>query len=387
MIGLARGAVLVMALFGAACGERAPGSADASAPPKGDAPLRDAASGDAALGDAAPGDAASGDAAPGESTLAIAPANLDFGAVRVSMVSDPVTVTVANTGTATSPPLEATVIGTDATAFALVDTTCTGALAAGTTCSARVTFAPQTTGAATARLAISDGTSAVASQLTGTGATADLLLSLSVYDYGAVPVNSTSAMTFTLTNAGSVGIDALVVTTEGADLGDFTIATPTCAGASIAAGGTCTISVGFRPSVTGTRSADLHVTTSGGVGAAVTASLLGMGVHVQAPFAITPAMHDFGTVQIGSNSFGVQFTVTNVSPIASGTITTIVVGPHPGDFQVMANNCTGSLASGASCTLFVTFEPGAIGPRSASVYLFANPGGTVAAAVSGTCTP
>ncbi len=318
-------------------------------------------------------------------TLAITPANLAFGAVRIATVSAPATLTVTNTSSTPSPPLTATIIGPNATEFQLVQTGCTGVLAAGATCSAQVTFSPNVAGAAMARLSISDGTTFVSATLTGTGATTELLISPSVHNYGSVPVDTISAITLTLTNAGSAATGALIVMIDGANPADFAISSQTCAGASVAAGGTCTITVAFRPAMVGARSADLRVTASAG-GGAMSASLTGSGVATT-NLTLSPTQHDFGNVQIDSNSLGFQFTVTNNGGASTGTILTTKSGTNIADFLIMANQCGPALAPGSGCTFFVVFEPGAVGPRSAHVTLTATPGGTVDADLSGTCTP
>ncbi|CAN5739330.1 hypothetical protein BH11MYX3_BH11MYX3_23610 [soil metagenome] len=330
-------------------------------------------------------DAVAGDAALGTPTLAITPTNLAFGAVRITTVSAPITLTVTNIGTAASPPLISTISGPGANAFQLLSTTCTGVLAAGATCAAQVTFSPQVSGTTSSQLSIAGGATTVTATLSGIGATAGLSISPSVHNFGALPVNTVSAMTLTLTNAGSAPTGALIVMLDGANSADFTIRSPTCAGASVAAGATCTMTVALRPSAPGARAADLHVTAPAG-GGAVTASVLGSGLATT-NLSLAPTLHDFGNVQIDSNSLGFQFTVTNGSAASTGTFTTTKVGSNIGDFQVMANQCGAALAPGGACTFFVVFEPGAVGPRSAHVVLTASPGGSVDADVRGTCTP
>jgi hypothetical protein len=58
-------------------------------------------------------------------------------------------------------------------------------------------------------------------------------------------------------------------------------------------------------------------------------------------------------------------------------------GSNPAAFAVVANNCSGTLAAGASCTFGVTFAPQASGIATASVQLTANPGGTTTVGVRG----
>jgi dienelactone hydrolase len=64
-----------------------------------------------------------------------------------------------------------------------------------------------------------------------------------------------------LTNTGASVLSITGVAITGADPGDFSVTTNTC-GSSVAAAASCTISVVFKPSTTGTRTANLSVTDS-----------------------------------------------------------------------------------------------------------------------------
>jgi hypothetical protein len=109
--------------------------------------------------------------------------------------------------------------------------------------------------------------------LSGTGTTAELTpTSLS---FGSVTVGNTSAAkTVTLKNVGTSAITITSITISGAAAGDFA-QTNSC-GSSLAASASCTISVTFKPTMTGTRSAMLKVTDSA-AGSPQTVSLAGTG--------------------------------------------------------------------------------------------------------------
>jgi hypothetical protein len=79
--------------------------------------------------------------------------------------------------------------------------------------------------------------------------------------FGSVKVGTTSAAkTVTLKNVGTTAITITSITLAGLDPGDYA-QTNSCA-SSLAASASCTISVTFKPSVTGARSAILKVTDS-----------------------------------------------------------------------------------------------------------------------------
>jgi hypothetical protein len=64
----------------------------------------------------------------------------------------------------------------------------------------------------------------------------------------------------TLTNIGTTALTISAIAITGTNAGDFQ-QTHTC-GASLAAGASCTISVTFKPTATGTRAATVGVTDS-----------------------------------------------------------------------------------------------------------------------------
>jgi hypothetical protein len=94
-------------------------------------------------------------------------------------------------------------------------------------------------------------------------------------NFGTVPVGtSSSPQTATFTNNAKFALPIKSLLITGADPLDFS-ETNTC-GTSVAAGASCTISVTFKPTVTGTRTASVSVADGGG-GSPQTVSLTGTG--------------------------------------------------------------------------------------------------------------
>ncbi len=178
--------------------------------------------------------------------------------------------------------------------------------------------------------------------------------------FGAVGTGVTSpARKVTLTNTGTASLSISAIAITGADLGDFA-QTHTC-GASLAAGASCTISVTFTPTTTGTRTASLSVTDNA-TGSPQLVALSGVGTTAK----LTPLSFSFGSVATGVTSPAKVVTLTNIGN-ASLTITAIgFTGTNASDFA-QTHTCGSSLAAGASCTISVTFTPGATGARSASL--------------------
>jgi hypothetical protein len=203
--------------------------------------------------------------------VGLSPTSLAWGKVVVGETSAGKTVTVSNTGSATLNISSITTSGD----FALAAATkpCGSTLAVGKTCQIKVTFTPTVVGVETGTLTINDNASnspqTVA--LSGTGGIPAALTPASV-TYAARTVGTTSpAKVFTLTNHLNVALTSVSISTTG----DFSVSTTSC-GASVAALGTCTISVVFTPTATGTRTGTLQVSDSAN-NSPQTSSLTGTG--------------------------------------------------------------------------------------------------------------
>ena len=180
----------------------------------------------------------------------------------------------------------------------------------------------------------------------------------SALSFGSVVTGTTSAAQ-TVTVANPTGSAAAVSSI--AATGDFS-QTNTC-GSSIAANGSCTVSVKFAPTATGARTGTLTV-NAGGV--TNTVSLTGTGTAPGPVLNAAPASLSFAGTDVGSSSAAQAVTVTN-----SGTSAASVSGVSvTGDFS-QTNNCS-SVATGSSCTVNVTFKPTASGTRTGTLTVTSN---------------
>jgi hypothetical protein len=138
--------------------------------------------------------------------------------------------------------------------------TCGSSLAAEARCTIGVTFKPTQRGTRTGTLSITDNAagSPQTVSLTGTGTVVEFIpASLS---FGSVKRASSKTLTTTLSNTGStaLSISSIAIT------GSTTFSQTNTCGASVAAGGSCTIGVTFRPLGIGSFSGDVSVSDSGG---------------------------------------------------------------------------------------------------------------------------
>src|SRR5205807_5695312 len=192
-------------------------------------------------------------------------------------------------------------------------------------CTINVSFAPKAIGTRAGAIIITDnaGGSPHVINLIGTGTPSGPALSLSStsLDFGSQPVGTTSvAKVVTLTNNGT---STLAITSIG-NGGDYAPPTNTCGG-SVAAGASCTISVTFTPTATGTRNGAIIIADTA-PGAPHAIALTGIGTD----FSITPPPGSTNTATISAGQTA-TFTMT-IAPSGgfNDTITTGCSGAPPG---------------------------------------------------------
>jgi len=121
----------------------------------------------------------------------------------------------------------------------------------------------------------------------------------SPYDYGQVTIGQGATQTFTLANSGGQATGALTVTLAGPAA--FTASADTCTGASLAPGGSCTVTVRLAPASTTTVSATL-TGASTNPAATATAALTGTGVLPSHLYWVSGTNPNFpsGTVNVAN---------------------------------------------------------------------------------------
>jgi lysophospholipase L1-like esterase len=186
--------------------------------------------------------------------------------------------------------------------------------------------------------------------------------------FGSQPVGTTSAtQTVTLTDSGNVPLTISSITVAGANPAEFTETTNCPLGpATLAPGASCAISVAFAPAATGSRAAILSVADTA-AGSPQTVALSGTGT---APaVTLTPTGLTFASQPLGTTSAPQSSTLRNsgTAPLAISGIAS--AGTNAADFTPV-HTCPlapATLAPGATCTISVTFTPGAAGARVAQV--------------------
>jgi F5/8 type C domain/Abnormal spindle-like microcephaly-assoc'd, ASPM-SPD-2-Hydin/Right handed beta helix region len=134
-------------------------------------------------------------------------------------------------------------------------------------------------------------------------------------------------------------------------------------GSSIAAGGSCTASVTFSPTASGSATGALTV-NAGGVTDTVT--LTGSGTAPGPELSANPGGLSFPATIVGDPAASKTVTITN-----SGTSAATVSGVSVSGPFTETNNCS-SIAVGASCTATVGFTPTAAGANTGSLTVTSN---------------
>src|SRR5580658_2210537 len=192
--------------------------------------------------------------------LTYSPASLKFPRQAVGTTSAPRAVTATNAF-----PLAVTVDKVK-TSGDFAQTNACSTLAPGATCTVNVTFTPTAPGTQKGKLTIADSAPYSPQKVSLTGSGSDIELSVTRLNLGSRAVGSTSkAKPVTATNVGTalVTFTGSGIVLAGADPGDFVISANTC-GPSLASDTNCTVSIEFKPTATGTRTATLEFNDDGG---------------------------------------------------------------------------------------------------------------------------
>jgi len=168
-------------------------------------------------------------------------------------------------------------------------------------------------------------------------------------NFGSVNVNSSSSpTTFTLTNNSSSNATSVATSITGTNSGDFTKGSDTCNGSSVSAsGGTCSLTVTFSPTASGSRSATLSISYSGADGASPkTAVLSGIGIVAVTP-TFTPSSGTSTTpivVTVSTTAGTVICHGTTNPPVTNGAGTGCSTGT-----AITTNSGTNCVASSTVC--------------------------------------
>jgi hypothetical protein len=157
----------------------------------------------------------------------------------------------------------------------------------------------------------------------------------------------------------------------GANAGDFAQSN-TC-GTSVAAGASCTVSVTFDPTASGSRSASVSFTDNAN-GSPQSLGLSGTGTS--ATVSLSPSSLSFTNQPISVTSSAQIVTLTNGGSTALSISSLTITGTNAADFAEVANTCGSSVAAGANCSIGVAFTPSTSNSETASLAIADNATGS-----------
>jgi uncharacterized delta-60 repeat protein len=267
--------------------------------------------------------------------------------------------------------------------------TCGSTLNSPGTCSITFKFVASTAGAISKTYTVNynNGSQASSVAINITANVVDpavLAFSPASYSYGSQVLNSATNKLFTVTNSGNATATALAVTGLTAPYsytgGSYPGTGGNC-GTTLNAAASCTISIQFSPTASGSFSDTVALGYNNGVSTVSTSEVLsGVGVTL-AQLTITPTSpFNYGSVAANS-SVNQTFTVANsgASSATSLALTGLaapfayVGGSYPGT----GGTCSTSLAGSASCLIVIKFAPTASGSFTNTLSLGYNNGAAV----------
>lgn len=167
--------------------------------------------------------------------------------------------------------------------------------------------------------------------------------------------------------------------------GDFARNGGTC-GSTLPAKGSCTITVAFTPTATGSRTGTLSISHDG-LTTTVPIQLSGTGLAAPVPtISLDAGSLAFGDQVLHTASGPRTLNVSNTGTAALNFSAISVSGPAAADYGSVGGCAVGTpVAAGGSCTLNLRFTPSAIGSRNASLLIASDASnGNATVALSGT---
>ncbi|HEX4485725.1 MAG TPA: Ig-like domain-containing protein [Terriglobales bacterium] len=197
---------------------------------------------------------------------------------------------------------------------------------------------------------------------------------LSAWDlaFGQVAVGSSLSKTDTLTNTDTKALTIKSITAGGGAAWSQTNDCP----ATLAANAKCTLTVTFAPKATGGANGTVIIASNDPSGNQEL-DMTGTGL---AAVAVSPTSLAFTAQVLNTSSAAKTATLTN-NGAASLTVSGVSI---TGDYS-QTNNCVGSLASKASCTISAVFKPTVAGART-GVISISDAAGTQTVSLTGTGT-
>jgi hypothetical protein len=182
-------------------------------------------------------------------------------------------------------------------------------------------------------------------------------------NFGVLVVGTPSTEPITLNNTGNQPLTISAKSISGTNAADFS-EMDNCP-ASLAAGANCTFNITFTASANVAETAQLNVTDNAAASPQAV-PLSGTGGTPTPAITLAPTTLTLPSTIVGNTSAPMAITVTNTGTAALAITTVALGGPNPGDFTSTGCSAT-TLAVNATCTISVSFQPQAVGQRTANI--------------------
>jgi hypothetical protein len=299
----------------------------------------------------------------GPATDTLSATALTFPDAATGQLSTVQTVTLTNSG---SVPL--TSIAISVSGEFQQTNLCGASLAANSSCTISVQFAPTSTGPQPGTLTIADitRTQPQTVALSGTGLAPPVLGSnpASLTFTGQTVGQPSAAQTVTISNTGGAPLENVGFQITGISASSFSYEASTCGAilSNVSGQNSCTVGVVFTPAAAGGATASLVISSSTAGVAALPLPLSGT-MQTPAGLNVNPAQLFFPIVLPGGSSPSQPVTLTNTGGSAVSSLTLTATPP----FYLVGSGCGSSLAAGASCSTGVFFAPSLNGPYTGAV--------------------
>jgi hypothetical protein len=296
----------------------------------------------------------------GVTPLDVSPASLNFGSALTGLTSSSQGVLLGNGRQGTAQDYTLTIAGD----FVISQNVCANPMPGFFGCFIQISFAPKTAGPQQGTLTVSypgiTETSVVT--LDGTGVDVAPVVSLpATFDVGSTPVATAVQQPVTISNIGNAALTISGFSLSGTNASDFSVAPGQCA--TVAAGATCAIQVGFKPGSPLQKQATLTIADNG-LNNPHSLTLTGTGVG---PSIGLPTPTFIGQVSLGSFTKD-QILISNLGNADLQISSLAVAGPNASDFTADVALCA-TMHAASTCLISVTFTPSAIGTRNANIVI------------------
>ncbi len=321
--------------------------------------------------------------------VTVTPTSVTFPSTAVGTTSTTTqVVTLKNTGTTVETISSASLSNPTTTSFSKT-TTCGSTVAAGASCTYTISFTPSSAGAHSGTLTIQDTAGTQTVSMSGTGVASSLTVTATPTSltFASTAVGATTAaQAVTVKNTGTSTVTLGTVSFTGTNASSFLKSATTC-GTSLAASASCTISVEFKPAAAGALTASLSIADNAS-GSPQLVALKGTGVASALTVTLSPTSIAFPNTVTGVASSAQTVTLKNTGTATVG-ITSIALTGNTSSF-VELNSCGTTLAAGASCPIYISFQPATAVAKSATVSVTDTASGSpqsVALTGTGTAAP